>query len=73
MTIPAHRIQMTLQEDGSLKLDHLPFHAGQLVEVIVLALPGGERPENPYPLRGTPFHLERPTDPVSEADWEVLP
>jgi hypothetical protein len=33
-----HRIETVLSEDGKLSLDHLPFRAGQAVEVIVLPL-----------------------------------
>jgi hypothetical protein len=25
-----------------------------------------------YPLRGTPYRYDRPTDPVAEEDWESL-
>jgi hypothetical protein len=33
---PAHRIETVLSEDGKLLLDHLPFRAGQAVEVTIL-------------------------------------
>jgi hypothetical protein len=54
-----------------LTLEHLPFRAGQTVEVIVLLQPGKAPSGDPYPLRGTPVHFERPTDPVAEGDWEA--
>ena len=71
MTLPAHRVETTLQQDGTLLLEHLPFRAGQTVEVIVLPSSGGPQPANPYPLRGTPFRYDRPTEPVAQDDWEA--
>jgi hypothetical protein len=64
---PAHRVEAVLAEDGKLSLDHLPFRAGQTVEVIVLpancpAPPGAT-------LRGTVLRYDDPTAPVAEADW----
>ena len=70
-TLPAHRVEITLQQDGTLTLDRLPFQAGQSVEVIILLV--AKKPEiaNPYPLRGIPITYERPCDPVAEEDWEA--
>jgi hypothetical protein len=67
---PAHRIEITLTEDGKLSLDRLPFRAGQAVEVIVLPAPG-PAPAG-QPLRGTLLRYDRPTEPVAEADWDAL-
>ena len=67
---PAHRIEVVLSEDGKLLLDHLPFRAGQAVEVIVLPVtrstPAGS------PLQGSVLRYDRPTEPVAEADWGTL-
>jgi hypothetical protein len=73
MTLLAHRVETTLQKDGTLTLDYLPFRAGQSVEVIILPQTGAVCTGNPYPLRGTPVRYERPTEPVAEGDWEALP
>ena len=35
----AHRLAATLQEDGTLMLKGLPFHAGETVDVIILEQP----------------------------------
>jgi hypothetical protein len=68
--MPAHRIEAVLLEDGKLLLDHLPFRAGQVVEVIVLP---SNRPAVPASaLRGTVLRYDRPTDPVAESDWGAL-
>ncbi len=69
----AHRIETTLTQDGTLILDNLPFHAGETVEVIILAHPGRASGHTPYALRGTPVRYERPTDPVAEGEWEAAP
>ena len=67
---PAHRIEAVLSEDGKLVLDHLPFRAGQAVEVIVLP---ATRPTPPgQALRGTVLRYDQPTAPVAEADWGAL-
>jgi hypothetical protein len=67
--ITAHRIEVVLAEDGKLVLDHLPFLAGQTVEVIVL--PASRQAPPGHPLRGTVLHYDQPTSPVAEADWEA--
>jgi hypothetical protein len=68
--IPAHRIEAVLSEDGKLLLDHLPFRAGQAVEVIVL--PATRPTPSGHPLRGTVLRYDEPTAPVAEADWGAL-
>lgn len=77
----AHKIEVVLTEDGTLTLQGLPFHAGDAVEVIILAnkttqppaqkLPKSET--NLYPLHNTqPYRYDDPTEPVVLEDWEVL-
>lgn len=65
----AHRVKATVDQDGTLTLRDLPFHAGETVEVIILAQPSP--PARRYPLRGTPVRYDRPTEPVAEEDWEA--
>ncbi len=69
----AHRVEATIDPDGSLKLDHLPFRAGEAVEIIILSrrneeVVGGNR----YPLRGMGVRYDRPFDPVAVEDWDAL-
>ncbi len=54
-TLPARRVEITLQQDGTLPLDRLPFQAGQSVGVIIR--PVAKKPDvaNAYPLRGIPI------------------
>ena len=67
---PAHRVEVVLTEDGKLLLEHLPFRAGQTVEVIVLL---AARPTSPsHPLRGTVLRYDQPTAPAAKADWDVF-
>jgi hypothetical protein len=67
---PAHRIEVVLAEDGKLSLDHLPFRAGQAVEVIILPAISPAPPG--HALRGTVLRYDQPTAPVAEADWGAL-
>jgi hypothetical protein len=67
----AHRIETVLTEDGKLLLDHLPFQAGQTVEVIVVPLSHATVPNST--LRGTILRYDQPTAPVAEDDWSALP
>lgn len=57
MTV-AHRVEMALAEDGKLSIDRLPFRAGQVVEVIVSAVPATVGPD-PL-LAGTVMRYDRP-------------
>ncbi len=67
----AYRVNTTIQEDGTLKVSNLPLQSGELVEVIILVQPSPARPQEPYPLRGTPITYIDPTEPVAETDWET--
>lgn len=68
----AVQVETTIEEDGNLHLEKLPFEVGERVDVIVLARTQEKTTSDPYPLRGQPLRYERPTDPVAEQDWEVL-
>lgn len=70
----AHRIETVLNEDGTLTLRGLPFHAGDAVEVIILEartsqqeqVPNHQPDTNLYPLRDTqPYRYDGPTEPVA--------
>lgn len=71
-SLQAHRIETTLTQNGTLTLDHLPFQAGEAVEVIVLPNNHLTLPQDRYSLRGTPVEYLEPMEPVSEQDWEAL-
>lgn len=67
---PAYRMEAVLSEDGKLLLDHLPFRAGQRVEVIVLGV--GQVPSTGQSLRGMVLRYDQPTAPIAESDWDAL-
>jgi len=64
----AHRIDATLNREGTLVLTNLPFHAGETVEVIVL--PRSDTAKS-YPLRGKPIVYTDPLEPVAQNDWDA--
>ncbi len=68
----AYHVQTAVAHDGSIKLNNLPFRAGDAVEVIILMRPSASPhlKQNPYPLRGTPITYIDPTEPVAQAEWE---
>jgi hypothetical protein len=66
-----HRTQATLIEDGALTLKDLPFHAGDSVEVIIVARSSSPDQQANYPLRGLSVRYEDPTEPVAQEDWEA--
>ena len=69
----AHKIETSLTEDGTLVLKGLPFHAGDVVEVIILQPQIAQHQiksletqnTNLYPLRGKVIRYDDPTEPVA--------
>lgn len=71
-TLQAHRVETTLTDEGRLVLEHLPFAAGQAVEVIVLPRTGSVSVD-PHPLRGKPAVYKDPFGPAAPLeDWDAL-
>ncbi|HOB73220.1 MAG TPA: hypothetical protein PKG54_01725 [Phycisphaerae bacterium] len=64
------RVETTPKQDGTLKLDGLPFHAGETVEVII-RLKAARNDHKRYPLRNTPVSYADPFEPVAAEDWEA--
>ena len=63
---------VTVQKDGRITLDSLPFQAGEQVDVIVESASAGMHPKERFPLRGTPYRYDRPFDPaIPVEDWGV--
>ena len=67
-----YKIETTIQEDGLLELDSLPFQAGEAVEVTILSRGTSHSETSRGSLRGKVLHYDRPTEPVAEGDWDVL-
>ncbi len=64
------QIETTLEKDGILTLENLPFRAGDVVEVTVRAKADTAGPERRLTLRGTPVSYVAPFEPVAADDWE---
>jgi hypothetical protein len=69
----AYRVEKTLSEDGVLELRALPFRAGEIVEVIILSREDKVCEARGFPLKRKVLRYEKPTEPVAQDDWEVLP
>lgn len=68
----AYKVEKKIAANGVIHLDALPFHEGELVEVIVIAREEKIRNSTPSPLRGMVIEYVNPTEPIAEDDWEVL-
>jgi hypothetical protein len=66
----AYKTERTIEDDRTLTLAELPFPVGERVEVIVLPV-GRRELKDGYPLRGTPYRYDQPTEPVAEDTWEA--
>ncbi len=66
----AYRVEKRVTANGALQLEALPFSAGELVEVIVLARE--EQRAARSPVRGQVIEYVDPTEPVALGDWEAL-
>ena len=59
--------------DGSVRVDRLPFQAGQAVGITIHPLeqaPGSASPSR-YPLAGLPIEYREPFEGVASEDWEA--
>jgi hypothetical protein len=70
--LPTHHVEAVVQQEGALTLEHLPFQAGQAVEVIIVPHADGPDSVNPCPLRGTPVRYDRPFEPAADSEWDAL-
>jgi hypothetical protein len=65
----AYRVETTIQKNGSITLQDLPFQSGEAIEVIILARATEIKSTDHYPLRGTPVKYTDPFEPVALEDW----
>ena len=68
--IQAYRLETSLTVSGTLTIDHLPFEAGDRVEVIVLPQIDSAAGRSSYPLRGAKIEYVRPFETVAEDEWD---
>ena len=66
-----HRIETKVEQDRSLTLRDLAFHAGASVEVTILLRGESSESKGRCGLRGTPVTYIRPFESVAEAEWET--
>lgn len=67
----AYRVETEIAADGVLRLEALPFRAGERVEIIILAAEEGAKAD-PVSIRGKVLEYMDPTAPVADSDWNVL-
>ena len=65
-----HRIETKVEQDRSLTLKDLPFHAGASVEVTIVLKSETSESNGHCSLRGTPVTYIRPFESVAEAEWD---
>lgn len=69
----AVRVETTVQPNGRVILENLPFDEGEKVEVIVLESDKGNGNSSDNPLKGTLLKYDDPFEPAAPLeDWEVL-
>jgi len=67
-----HQIQKPVLPNGTIVIDELPFAAGEMVKITIEKAPKFD-PDNPYPLRGTPYRYDDPFGPAVPLDeWDAL-
>jgi hypothetical protein len=66
----SHRIEATLEQDGTLTLEHLPFHAGETVQITIVGKDESHTSVERRKLRGTPVTIVDPFVPIAEHEWE---
>ena len=59
--------------DGSVRVDRLPYQAGQAVGITIHPLEPAPGPASPsrYPLAGLPIEYREPFEGMASEDWEV--
>lgn len=68
----AYRLETVLPQDGELRLKHLPFRPGEMIEIIVLSRSRLQSTIASFPLKDTVLKFEQPTEPVAADDWAAL-
>ena len=58
-----HQIKKAVLPNGTIVIDNHPFEVGEMVNVTIVKSAKID-PENPYPLRGTPYSYEDPFSPL---------
>lgn len=67
----AFKLETTLESDGTLILNQLPFHAGDRVAIVIVPAQPDRNSKDRYPLRGSVVSFDLPTAPVDDDAWEA--
>ncbi len=70
--MPTYRVETTVPPSRTLTITHVPFQAGDQVEVIVRQREQPEKQGERYPLRGKLIRYTDPFESVAESEWEAL-
>ena len=64
-----HVSETTVDPQGRVILDHLPFRPGETVEVVIRS--HETSPREPGDLKGSVLRYDDPFEPVATDDWEM--
>jgi hypothetical protein len=64
-----HVSETTVDPQGRVVLDHLPFRPGEKVEVVIRS--HEVSPLGPSDLKGSVLRYDDPFEPVATDDWEM--
>lgn len=65
-------VKAKVEPGGRVVVDHLPFEAGQQVELTIVTSPAPPSGKGKYPLQGSVYRYEDPFAPaIDPNDWEA--
>jgi hypothetical protein len=64
-----HIVEATVDLSGRVVLEHLPFHPGDKVDVVLRSR--DEHVTTAHDLTGSVLRYDNPFDPIAEEDWEA--
>lgn len=70
--IRVYSVEKVISKDGTVQLEALPFAAGEMVDVIVLARKRAKDAMHEYLLKNSVLAYDQPFDPIAEDDWDAL-
>src|ERR1039457_3332339 len=69
LVVSVHIAEVTVDAQGRVVLDHLPFRPGDKVDVVVRSHEAPQKAATD--LRGSVLRYDNPFDPVAMEDWEI--
>jgi hypothetical protein len=68
----AYRVEKVVSQGGTVQLEALPFPAGEVVEIIILARERTTNGNHHHSLKGSVIEYKDPTEPVAQDEWDAL-